>query len=95
MGEEKGDSFFDMAFLVHKMNIHRLEAVGLDSGLEVWQLVQLGFLGSPAEVVLPVGRQSFHICQWGAIIPAGLIEFVGEDGSFEFLFEETDVVVGD
>ncbi len=95
MGEEKGDSFFDLAFLVHRMNIHRLEAVSLDSGLEVWQLVQFGLLGSPAEIVLPVCRQSFHVCQWGAIIPAGLIKFVGEDGGFKLLFEESDVVLRD
>ncbi len=85
MREEQRDCTVYIALLVHEMYIQRFEAVDLYGGLEVWQLVELSFLLSPIKVFSPVGSQSFHISQGGAIVPAGLVELVREGCGFKFL----------
>lgn len=85
MTEEERYCSFDIAFLVHKMNVERFEAVNLNGSFVVWELINLRFLFPPIIFVLPVSRQAFYICQWRAIVPARLFELVWKFGSFELL----------
>lgn len=95
MGEEQRDCTLYIALLVHEMYIQRLEPVNLYSSLEIWQLVELSFLLSPIEILPPIGDQSFHVSQRGAIIPLGLVQLVGECCNFKFLDKPLALFLGD
>ena len=85
MGEEQRDCSLHIALLIQKMYIQRFEPVDLYGCLEVWQLIELSFLFPPIETLSPVCSQSFHVSQWSAIVPARLVELVGEGCGFKFL----------
>ena len=95
MGEEQRDCTLYIALLVDEMYIQRFEPVNLYSSLEMWQLVELSFLLSPIKVLSPVCTQSFHLSQWDAINPIGLVELVGESCGFEFLGKLLALFLGD
>lgn len=78
MAEQEGDSFLDGAFLMYEMDVQWLEAISLNGGLEVGQLIELCLGLSPIEFIPPVRRQALDVGQGGAVCPAGFVEFVWE-----------------
>lgn len=78
MAEQERDSITVAALLMYEMDVQWLEAIGLDRGLEVGQLVELRFGLSPIEFILPVSFQALDVGQRGAESPARFVEFVWE-----------------
>lgn len=95
MGEEQRDCTPYIALLVHEVYIQSFESIDLYCSLEIWQLIELSLLLSPIEFLPPIGAQSFHVSQRGAIIPFGLVKLVGEGCGFKFLDKSLALFLGD
>lgn len=95
MGKEQRDCTIYIALLVNEMYVQRFEAVYLYGGLEIWQLVELTFLLPPIKFFSPVGSQSFHVSQWGTVVPVRLVELVREGCGFELLDKTFALFLGD
>lgn len=66
---------------MYEMNVQWLEAINLNWGLEVGQLVELRLSLSPVELILPVSCEALDVGQRGAINPARFVELVREGSS--------------
>ena len=95
MGKEQRYCTIYIALLVNEMYIQRFEAVHLDGGLKIWQLIELSFLLPPVKLLSPVCSQSFYVSQRGAIVPARLVELVREGCGFELLDKSFVLFLGD
>lgn len=95
MGKEQRDCTIYIALLMNEMDVQRFEAVYLYGGLEVWQLVELSFLLPPIELLSPVCSQSFHVSQWGTVVPACLVKLIRKVCDFELLDESFALFLGD
>lgn len=94
MAEEQGDSALDWGFLVDEMDVDAPEAVDLDLGLVVGELVDFGFGFPPVVALEPVLGQAFDVGQGGAMVPAGFVKLVGEGGVGELLGELLKLLIG-
>ena len=95
MTEEEGYCSIHSTPLVDEMDVESFETVDLNGGFEIRKRVDLSLVFPPVIAILPVCCQSFDICQWRSIVPASLIKFVGQGGSFELLGEVPQLAVRD
>ena len=61
MNKEQRDGSSSVTLLVYKMHIHILKSINCDFGLELRQTVQLRFLLSPVEAILPMSCQPLDV----------------------------------
>ena len=94
VNEEQWNSPLYLALLIHKVYVQRLEAVHLDLGTVIWQLVDLGLLLSPVKTLLPVFHEPFDVSQRGTVVPSRVIEFIREGGGRKLLGEGGEFLVG-
>lgn len=94
MNEKQWNSPLNLTLLIDKVYIQRLKAVDLDLGTIVGQLVELGLLLSPVVALLPVFYEPLDVCERGAVVPSGVVEFIGEGGGRELLGEGGELLVG-
>ena len=94
VNKEQWNSALYLTLLIHKVYIQRLEAVNLDLGTIIWQLVDLGLLLPPVIALLPIFHEPFDVCQRGTVVPSCVIEFIWEGGRRKLLGEGGEFLVG-
>lgn len=94
MTEEQRDGALDGRFLVDEMDAEGAEAVDVDWGLVVWELVDGCFGFPPVVLLLPIFCQAFDIGQWGPVRPTSLIQLVREVRVFELLGKPSQLTIG-
>ena len=98
MAEQKRYSAFDIAFLMHKMNIQSLKAIDLDQGPELRHFViDLCFDFPPVKTIFPIIDQTPDIGQRRAHVPPCIVELIRKLSEGESLLEafESGVWNGD
>jgi hypothetical protein len=61
MNEKLRNSTFHITLLMHKVHVNLLVAIDWDQGLEVWELIQFGFVFPPIISLFPEFRKALHV----------------------------------
>ncbi len=86
---------FDTGLLVQEVDFQSLEAGDLDAGSEVRQFIQLLLGSTPVKGIFPVSSQALQISEGSAVVPSGVVEFIGKASEREASFEVGEVSVWD
>lgn len=95
MTEQQRNRPLNLTPLPHKMHFQSLKPINPNLSTEIRQLIHLSFMFPPVVSVFPIGGETFYIGQGGAIVPARLVELIGEVDEGEFLGEAVDFAGGD
>ena len=96
MDEEQRNSTFNLALLVHIVDVQYPESIYFDIPSELRELrVKSGFLRSPVKAVSPPSNETLDIVQRYTILLPRVFEFVWESDQGELLLEQLELVVWD
>jgi hypothetical protein len=92
--EEQRDAIRAVAPLVHKVHLEVAEAIYVDDGGELGQLVDLGLLGAPVEAIGPVLGEALDVAEGRAVVPiVGEVDLLGVGGAGELGLDGLDGLV--
>ena len=61
-------------------DVDEVDRLAVDRSAEVRELVEARLLGSPVVRVAPVLHQLAHVVHWDPVLPAGVLDLIGEAG---------------
>ncbi|TFY50217.1 hypothetical protein EVG20_g11650 [Dentipellis fragilis] len=95
MHEQKRNRVRPLALLVNILDIERPEILHGDVAREMGQRIELGLRRAPVVPVGPARDETLHVCEWYAIVPPGVVEFVGESHLLELVLQQGEGIIGD